>query len=94
MPKYLITVDHENEMTACMKTIKVFLETGSHFVSNADWGCKDDVHTAWLSVDAKNKDEARMILPPAYRQNASITTLAKFTLDEVNGIIKNHVKKG
>ena len=41
MTRYLIEVPHEGTKQACDQAIRVFMETGSHFVTNADWGCSD-----------------------------------------------------
>jgi len=41
-------------------------------------------------VDVDNKDEARNMLPPAYRRQASVVQLCKFGLDELDGLIKRH----
>ena len=92
MAKFLIESPHEKEVVACAKAVKIFLETGSHFLANADWGCPDGVHSAWMIVDSDSKDDAREILPPGFRKSATIVRLGKFTLDEVNGIIKDHTK--
>lgn len=90
MPKFLIEVPHEAEEKACALAVKVFLETGSHFLSNADWGCLDDVHKAWIIVDLDDKREARQIVPPAYRPNATIVQLNKFTLEEIDELLAHH----
>jgi hypothetical protein len=90
MAKFLIELPHESEMVACARAIKVLLETGSHFLTHADFGCHDGVHKAWIVVDVDSKDEARSILPPAYRRQATIVELCKFGLDELNDIIKHH----
>ena len=39
MPKFLIEVAHEPEVIACARVVEVFLKSGSHFLTNADWGC-------------------------------------------------------
>jgi hypothetical protein len=64
MPKFLIEVPHEAEQTACMRAVEVFLNTGSHFLANADWGCLDGEHKAWITLEAENKDQARLVFPP------------------------------
>jgi hypothetical protein len=53
--------------------VQVFLATGSHFLTHADWGCEDGVHSAWMIVDADSKEDARSIVPPQYRKDAKIT---------------------
>ena len=73
MPRFLIEVPHESKKEACERAVRVMMSTGSHFLANADWGCLDDVHKAWVTVEVEDKDEARMILPPAFRQRIWIT---------------------
>jgi hypothetical protein len=90
MPRFLIEVPHEDEIIACSHVVEIFLKTGSHFLSKADWGCKDGFHKAWIIVDVANKDEARAILPPAYRAQATIVQLNKFTLEEIEEIRRHH----
>ena len=78
MPQFLIEVPHPEETLACARIVKVSLSTGSHFLSQADWRCRDGVHGAWLTVDAENKEEARMAAPPQARSQAKIVGLNKF----------------
>ena len=46
MPKFLIEVPHEADTLECTRVVHVFLSTGSHFLTNAEWGCKSGVHKA------------------------------------------------
>ncbi|MFC1843665.1 hypothetical protein ACFLZ5_02630 [Thermodesulfobacteriota bacterium] len=92
MPKYLIEVPHDEELLACAQVVESFLNYGSHFATKADWGCMDGVHKAWITIDTDNKEDARNILPPAYRAHATIIQLNKFTLEEIEEIRKQHVK--
>lgn len=90
MAKFLIEVPHESERVACARAVQIFLNTGSHFLTHANWGCTDGEHKAWIVVDVDSKDEARSILPNAYRSQAKITRLNQFSLEEVNGILAQH----
>jgi hypothetical protein len=90
MAKFLIEVPHESETIACARAAKVLLETGSHFLTHADFGCCDGVHKAWIVVDVENKEEARNMLPAAYRRQASVVQLCKFGLDELDDLITRH----
>jgi hypothetical protein len=83
MEKYLIEVTHGADKNSCMRTIQVFLRSGSHFVTHADWGCLDGDHRAWLIVEVEDKESARRILPAAYQHDAKITRLHKFTREEI-----------
>jgi len=87
MPQFLIEVPHPEETLACARIVKVFLSTGSHFLARADWGCMDGVHSAWLVVEAANKEEARLVVPPQFRSQAKIVGLNKFNLEQVEAII-------
>ena len=93
MPKFLIEVPHEDELLACAQVIESFLHYGSHFATRADWGCKDGVHKAWITVETDSRDDARNILPPAYRAQATIIQLNKFSLAEIDEILEQHGKK-
>jgi hypothetical protein len=90
MARFLIEVDHEAETVACARAVRVFLTTGSHYLTHADWGCTDGVHTAWIIVEADTKEEARAVVPPSERPRARIITLNKFTLEEIDEILAHH----
>ena len=85
MPRFLIEVPHEDDPHACSHFVQIFLATGSHYLTHADWGCMDGVHKAWITVEPDSKDQARMILPPAYRPQAKIIALNKFMVEQVDG---------
>ena len=90
MASYLIEVPHENSKAACEQAVRIFLQSGSHFITNADWGCFDGEHKAWIIIDVDEKREARNILPPAFRKSAKITKLAKFEFDKQEQQLKVH----
>ena len=74
----------------CARVVDVFLKSGSHFLSNADWGCKDGEHKAWIIVDVDSKESARRILPPLLRPHAKIVQLNSFTVAEIEDILRRH----
>ena len=90
MPRFLIEVPHEAEQMACARTVQIFLHTGSHFLTHADWGCQDGEHKAWFIARVEDKDEARSIVPPALRRQAKVTRLNCFTLEQVDEILYQH----
>ncbi len=90
MTKFLIEVPHEADPVACTRAAHVFLKTGSHFLTNADWGCTDGEHKAWIIVEVNTKEEAMRVLPAAYRSQAKIVKLNKFTLEEIEELISHH----
>lgn len=92
MARFFIEVPHEAEPVACATAVKLLLSMGSHFISNADWGCLDGDHTGRIIVDVDSREEARAILPSAYRAQAKIVKLNKFTMEEIDEILHHHQK--
>ncbi|MGC2047506.1 MAG: hypothetical protein WA635_02685 [Gallionella sp.] len=90
MTRFLIEAPHEEETVACSRAVKVFLESGSHFLTNADWGCKDGEHKAWFIAEVDSKEQARAILPLMYRTRAKIVQLNKFTIEEIDKLLRYH----
>jgi hypothetical protein len=90
MARFLIEVPHEAERVACARVVEIFLKTGSHFLTHADWGCKDGEHKAWIIAEVENKAEARSILPPAMRAQAKIVQLNYFKMEEIEEILHQH----
>jgi hypothetical protein len=90
MSRFLIEVPHKANKEECARAVSVFLDTGSHFLTHADWGCMDGVHKAWMIVDVEDKEQARDILPPAYRSQAEIVKLNEFTMEQVDEIMSHH----
>ena len=90
MPNFLIEVEHEETEMACLRAIKILQDSGSHYLTNADFGCKDGVHKAWIIVEVDSKEEARSILPPVYRTSATIVGLNKFSKEEIDDLLKHH----
>jgi hypothetical protein len=93
MARFLIEVPHEAEEVACARAVQLLLGTGSHFMTHADWGCSDGVHKGWIIVDVDSREEARNMLPPAFRADATVVKLNKFTMEELDETLKSHRKK-
>jgi hypothetical protein len=83
MKKFLIEVPHGADKNACDQAIQIFLQTGSHFLTHAEWGCLDGEHKAWIIVEVESKEDARFIVPPLFRSAAKITELTTFTAKDI-----------
>jgi hypothetical protein len=92
MARFLIEVPHPEESVACARAVKLLLETGSHYLTHADFGCMDNDHRAWIVVDVEDKMAAKMTLPPGDRAHATIVGLNKFSLEFLDDFIKQHAK--
>jgi hypothetical protein len=83
MPTYLIEIPHSENVVECKQVIKLFIESGSHLLANAHWGCKSGVHKSWFISDFTGRDEVVQIIPPFLRHAASIIELTKFNKNDM-----------
>jgi len=83
MATYLIEIPHSENTFECKQVIKLFVESGSHLLANAYWGCKSGVHKSWFISDFNSKEEALQIIPPFLRHHAQVTELVKFTKTDI-----------
>lgn len=90
MAKFLIEVPHEASAVACARVVKVFLASGSHLLTHAEWGCMDGDHRAWIMAEVATKEEALAIVPPAFRSVARIVGLNHFTMSQIDEMMKGH----
>ena len=90
MARFLIEVPHDGSSAACARTVELFLRTGSHFLTHADWGCKDGEHAAWIVVEVDTRDEALNVIPPIFRAQAKIVQLNAFTMNDIEGVLRPH----
>ncbi|MDP4285819.1 MAG: hypothetical protein Q8891_15485 [Bacteroidota bacterium] len=77
-------------MTECKHIFKIFLEPGSHLLSNASWGCKDGVHKSWFISDFESKEHALKVVPSFLRNNANIVELTKFDKSDMVNFAEDH----
>ncbi len=94
MPKFLIEVPHDADELACARVVQVFLSTGSHYLTHAEWGCMDGVHSAWMIVEVEDKAAALGVLPPAFRAAATVVRLNRFKLEKIEETIRRHAAQG
>jgi hypothetical protein len=88
MPRFLIEVPHDSDTVTCARAVQVFLATGSHFLTNADWGCRDGDHRAIIVAEVDSKDEARAIVPVAFRKDAKVVRVGKFTMAQIEKTLR------
>jgi len=88
--RFLIEVPHDASTVGCARVVDIFLKSGSHYLTRADWGCRDGEHKSWMIVDVATNEEALRILPPAFREHAHVVQLNKFSVEEIEQILKEH----
>jgi hypothetical protein len=79
MDRYLIISDHSNE--DCLHILDLVQAQG--YLHHYDWGCKDGVHVGWVIIEAENKEEALLSVPPLIRNKARAVRLNKFTDEDL-----------
>jgi hypothetical protein len=77
-------------MKSFLIEVKLFLQSGSHYLTHADWGCLDGEHKGWVIVEANDKDEARRMLPSVMRPRAKIVMLNKFSIEDADELMSHH----
>ena len=87
MPRYLIELTHGDEYAACVKALRAIEQFGSHFVTRADWGCKDGTHACWLIAELDSRNEALQMVPVEFRQDARVVELNKFTREQIASMV-------
>jgi hypothetical protein len=90
MARFLIEVPHEAKTKECAQAVKILLDSGSHYLTNAEFGCLDGEHTAWIIVEVDTREEALLVVPAIFRPRAKIVKLNKFSLQEIDRILEQH----
>jgi hypothetical protein len=90
MARFFVEVPHESSEVRCAQAVDIFLKSGSHFFTHADWGCKDGEHKAWAVVEVDTREEALAIVPPAFRSHAKIVQLNAFSVEEIESVLRQH----
>jgi len=82
MDRFLITSPHtEKDYSDALKQV---LYTG--FITHSDWVCADGEHTGWAIIEAKDAQEAAMVVPPSPRSTTKAIRLNKFSPEQIRGM--------
>jgi hypothetical protein len=87
MPRFMITVPHDEDHDACVRALHAIEQYGSHLMTHAEWGCKDGHHACWLIVDMNDRGDAVRMVPPEFRTHAQVVELNRFTRDEIAAMV-------
>ena|SRR5882724_8960085 len=94
MTTYLIEIPHSEDTVECQHVIKLFVESGSHMLSHAYWGCKSGVHKSYFISQFDTKEEALQIVPPFLRRHANIIELVTFTKTDIQHFAEMNKQHG
>ncbi|MEX1254150.1 MAG: hypothetical protein WEE64_07400 [Dehalococcoidia bacterium] len=90
MAQFIIETTHSLE--ECLALLDAVLGAGAHYLTHTDWGCEDGVHKAWLIVDSESRNEARLMVPPVWRNSAQLVELNKFTPAQIKALHEQAAK--
>jgi hypothetical protein len=76
MDRYIVISSHTAE--DCRLAVKYFREYHAGFLTNFEWGCHDHDHTAYAIIDAESHEQAKMAVPPLFREKTKVVKLVTF----------------
>lgn len=76
MDRYMVISGHTAE--ECRQAVKYFAEFYAGYITHFEWGCKDNDHHAYAIIEADSHDQARMTVPPLFRDKAQVIKLTRF----------------
>ena len=87
MPRFLIEINHDDEHRACIMALRAIEKQGSHFMTKAEWGCKDGVHSGWVIIEVPTREDAAAMVPPEFRSQCRVVQLNTFSREEIQSLI-------
>ncbi len=76
MHRYIVISPHTAE--ECKMAVNQFRQYNAGFLTHFEWGCLDNDHTAYVMIDAESHENARMSVPPLFREKTRVTRLTYF----------------
>lgn len=76
MDRYLVISSHTAE--DCKLAVKHFREHHAGFLTHFEWGCYDNDHTAYSFIDADSHEQAKMSVPPLFRDKTRVIKVVTF----------------
>ena len=89
MDRYLVISEHTVE--DCHMAVKHFLKFHAGFLTHFEWGCFDGDHHAYAIIEAESHENAKMSVPPLFREKAKAIKLCQFKMEQFEDIA--HKKK-
>ena len=76
MQKYIVISSHTAE--DCRLAVDQFSKYNAGFLTHFDWGCADNDHTAYAIIEADSHENAKMTVPPLFRDKTRVVMLVNF----------------
>jgi hypothetical protein len=78
---FLLEAKHND--AECLNALEDMAKENPKLLDNCWFGCAYGNHIGWVTVEAQNESDARDQLPLSLRENANVTEVGKFTLDQI-----------
>jgi hypothetical protein len=76
MNRYIVISSHTSE--DCKMAVKQFRQYNAGFLTHFEWGCFDNDHTAYAIIEAESHENAKMSVPPIFREKTRVVKLTHF----------------
>lgn len=76
MKKFIVISSHTSE--DCKAAVSHFRKYDAGFLTNFEWGCLDNDHTAYAIVEAEKHEDAKMAVPAIFRDKTKVVRLTNF----------------
>ena len=76
---------------SCIDVLMDVMQSG--YITHFEWGCADGDHTGYVIIEAGDKREALLVVPPLYRNDARVVKLNSFSPEEVVRMHKAATKR-
>jgi len=76
MDRYIVISEHTAE--DCRLAVKHFVHYHAGFLTHFEWGCKDNDHHAYAILEAESHEQAKMAVPPLFREKTKVVRLVHF----------------
>ena len=76
MDRYIVISGHTAE--DCRAAIKHFRAYHAGFLTHFEWGCYDNDHHAYAIIEADSHQNAKLSVPPLFRDKAKVVKLTHF----------------
>ena len=87
MARFIVISSHTAE--DCVLAVKHFRAHHAGFLTHFEWGCYDNDHTAYAFIEAETHEEAKMSVPPLFRDKTRVVKMTYFnpkkTSDPIHG---------
>lgn len=87
MPRFLIEIQHADDYVGCVKALDALMRSGSHLVSQSEFGCEDGVHCGWLIAELDSREDAYRMVPPQFRTDTRVIQLKRWTPEEMAAMV-------